>query len=908
MSRFSFPGTAKKLLEALSFSRFESNFSLQSGCGRTRRGEPLHIDRFADELPYAQFEEADGLCAVAAPSGAGWEGLGYVIEIEPQTGTSEIMAKNLEQLIASDLPEGSGIQVTLFGSPFIEPLADLVSRQAVRPETDDTPQTAEQKALLYAMAHERAGFLKRSASCAPNERLNMRVRNLRAWISVVIPTKNPFDPAVREEARQIRSAQTAVLSSWHFAPWVWNERSLVHTVSQILNPHLFLNECFKFSEVDTGREPRAQCVHSDTRIHVREDGIKFSSARLPKAVTAVSLSARSYPEVLALSKMIHAAGSVDGKRGSFTCPFLITTYLSKPSFEKNRASSQLKSARAEQMAATEIARFIPTLAEEARDWRAAVASFEQGEGLVQLAHQIMIFAPSPEAHRLAEAAKSVFNEIGIDFAPDDFLHLQGLMTSLPMTGGPLLAHDVRLAKRSSTKTAVNAVSTFPLLGDWKGTGPRAGARLPTPVLSLVSRRGQLLHVDPFANPNGNYNGVVIGSSGSGKSVMLNELALGILRNGGRVWVIDIGRSYEKLCRVTGGQWIELSDEVRSDGTRDCLNPFSLIRDIDEDMDLMLPLLAEMASPAAPLDDLQLSHLQIHFKYVWQKARSENRTATMTDLADSLLHNGRIGGAHPRLHDPEWESYFAELSSCEQERLNDPRLVDLGVQLLPYARGGAFSSFFEGEANINFDNAFIVLELEHLNSRKSLRSVVLLLLMYMIDLEMRKGDRAQAKLVIIDEAWDLMAEGHSAKFIEAGYRRARKLNGSFFTGTQAPGDYHKSETAKAALDNADCMFVLRLKPSTLEEVRREGQLGMNEAELSLLSSLTSEAGAYSEVMVRIGDSPPSVNRLILDPYSLLLMSSHPADVSDINRFKAQGLSTHEAIAAVLKERGLASGLT
>ena len=62
--------------------------------------------------------------------------------------------------------------------------------------------------------------------------------------------------------------------------------------------------------------------------------------------------------------------------------------------------------------------------------------------------------------------------------------------------------------------------------------------------------------------------------------------------------------------------------------------------------------------------------------------------------------------------------------------------------MPYAQGGAYVSFFEGEANIDFDNHFIVLELEQLNTKKSLQAVVLMLLMYLIDVEMRRGERSQ----------------------------------------------------------------------------------------------------------------------------------------------------------------------
>ena len=77
--------------------------------------------------------------------------------------------------------------------------------------------------------------------------------------------------------------------------------------------------------------------------------------------------------------------------------------------------------------------------------------------------------------------------------------------------------------------------------------------------------------------------------------------------------------------------------------------------------------------------------------------------------------------------------------------------------------------------------------------------------------------------------------------------------------------------------------------------------MDEHQIKLLESLTTVAGTYSEVFVRIGDQPPSVNRLILDPYSQLLASSHPHDVESINTYLQQGLSMHEAIESVLRDR-------
>ena len=94
---------------------FRSNFETADDIQKPRRGEALYFDRFADELPYAQMDDSDRLCTLMAPDQRKFEGLGYVIEVTPQTGASKEMAKNLELLFGQGAPEGTGMQVTLFG-------------------------------------------------------------------------------------------------------------------------------------------------------------------------------------------------------------------------------------------------------------------------------------------------------------------------------------------------------------------------------------------------------------------------------------------------------------------------------------------------------------------------------------------------------------------------------------------------------------------------------------------------------------------------------------------------------------------------------------------------------------------------------------------------------------------------
>ena len=145
-----------------------------------------------------------------------------------------------------------------------------------------------------------------------------------------------------------------------------------------------------------------------------------------------------------------------------------------------------------------------------------------------------------------------------------------------------------------------------------------------------------------------------------------------------------------------------------------------------------------------------------------------------------------------------------MSFSERQDICDPRIRDLGVQLHPFTSDGPYGKYFIGETNVNFDNDFIVLELEELSAKKDLQAVVMFLLMYRITQNMYLS-REKPKVCIIDEAWQLLGAGGSGDFIESGYRRARKYNGSFCAATQSIGDFSMSRAAEAAMNNADWMF-------------------------------------------------------------------------------------------------------
>jgi len=230
-----------------------------------------------------------------------------------------------------------------------------------------------------------------------------------------------------------------------------------------------------------------------------------------------------------------------------------------------------------------------------------------------------------------------------------------------------------------------------------------------------------------------------------------------------------------------------------------------------------------------------------------------------------------------------------------ERLNDQHEVvpkKLATMLHPFSNG-MYARYFQGDANINLDNDFVVLELNALNRMPDLQTIVLQILMMKITAAMYLADRSRRKVCIIDEAWRLLGSGSHGEFIEEGYRVARKHGGSFMTITQKISDYHKSETANAAFMNADFAFYLRQKPEEIKKAEAKGYIDNADGIVDVLRGLNTVQGKYSEIAI---NSPQglAVVRLVVDPITEKLYSTQPKEVQYIEDRQADGADIFDAV--------------
>lgn len=855
---------------------------------RPRTQSALPFTRLADWLPYNAYDNQRGLFYVSAVDPESVESVGFCLEFQPQIGASQEMAEFLCGMFTSGAPVGTGISIHLLGSPdisnYLQAYEDItLSPQAFTPGTPKHLQVS----MLHALMRKRVDYFRKGATQGLFRDMNFRLRDFRGVCSVCIPVPRKTGggfmqlkdflrlPDLEEYLRRVelfRETITSVLQSYYLQPRRWDAQDLMDWCGLLLNMPQFMGGVSPKAVYDSGRPLRAQIVSHETDLVESEDDMRIQCRGFePMHVRA--LSVRSYPRAVSLHQMRDLLGSATNSTLSYPCPFLITLGVKILEFDAEKNRTTLKAARATQNADSPMARFQPDLQDRRADWNIALESFGDGKGLVKIYHQLLLFTPLQDREKAEQAARAIWRSAGFDLIVDRKMQKQALLASLPLMYGPLMQQDLQIALRCATKTVDNATNMMPILGEHSGNG--------APVLPLFGRQsGQAMAIDIFANTSGNFNACVVGASGSGKSFLLNEIVTRLLATGGKAWILDVGRSYEKLCRLLGGQYLEFTADSNI-----CLNPFSMISDLSEEMQLVRPMIAQMISPSRALDDYELTQLEICIRQLWE---DEGPNATLTLLAHRLKQV-RVEGGSKNSDD------------------FDPRIRDLGVQLFPYTRDGQYGRFFEGQANVQFDSDFVVLELEELNSMKDLQSVVMLIILYKITQEMYIGDRNQRKLCVVDEAWSIMGSGQSGAFIEAGYRRARKYNASFCTGTQSVGDYYSSATARAALDNADWMFLLRQKPESVEQLAQSGKLVMDEYTKKQLMSVTTRQGYFSEVWIRCGDMPPTVARLFVDPYAQLVGSSKAQDFEAVRAYERAGFTTVQAVEQVLADRSRAADL-
>jgi len=782
--------------------------------------------KVCDLLPYDSFDEANHLFY-------NHDSMGFVIETYPLVGSSEEMQKEISNLFTLILPDKSSLQVLLWADPCIGDLTQDYMKE--RDYASD---------ILKELAKRRGEYLKTFAFESPFKPYVLR--NFRCILSFSLRRGNSTREDIQTLER-LKEQITTTLSMLNLPVCTWQPTDLLSTLEGLLNidptqtvrPRIHWNRFQSLSSQLSNSE--SNLVVGDKSLFIRDH-----------AIAVRTYSVRQFPSIWSLHAMGELIGDMDRDQAQLPCPFMIHYGIHIPDQDKPRARVMAKATYVERQAFSPIGKYLSDIQRESQELQFVRESMGKGERIVQTQFGVILFAKPEEMDQAEQTLVNLFTSKDWKLEANRFLHLPMFLTSLPMMWGEGRVNALLALQKLKTTLSTESANLLPMQGEWKGT--------PTPGMILAGRRGQLFTWHPFDNDAGNYNACVVGRSGSGKSVFMQELMTSTLGLGGRVFVLDVGRSFEKTCFLLKGQFIEFAPK-----TSLCLNPFSTIPTSNDEvagdaLAMLKSILIMMAGPSHGVDDKGASLIEQAMLETWSMYKTNS---TISLIAEWLT-------AH-----------------------NDAQARDLGQMLFPYTKHGTYGRFFNGPNTVNFKNNLVVVELEELKERKDLQSVVVQMVIINITNQMFLGDRKTPFHIVFDEAWDMLRGSQSGVFIETLARRLRKYRGSLIVGTQSINDFFVNPGAQAAFDNSDWMCLLSQKPESIEQLKNANRLSLTPQKEALLKSIKTRQGQYAEVMIS-GASGYAVGRLILDPFSSLLYSTKAEDYSAIQKLQHSGLTLQEAI--------------
>ncbi|MBG6289434.1 type IV secretion system protein TraC [Pseudomonas nitroreducens] len=781
--------------------------------------------------------------------------LGFAFRCAPLAGSNGDEAARLKAGLTVDWPEGTAISFSLICTENINHLkAGFLNLRKAFVERGVSDLPPETQALLQKVTLARGQYLSDRTLLPVDSISGVKVRQQDLVISVTMPIKEALPTATEANmAKELADGLHTSLDSCNLAPVALTNDGYVEIFQSILNkgPNASWRNNPEL-HADLDKPLNEQLLDFDRSVEPKKDHLKIGDDCFVK-----TLSPKAYPDSMWQGDASQYLSDILSQRGGIrgNCIFTSTIYFPPQLSTKDKLNRGRQWSI--KQAVGPMPHFVPALRKKKQGYDTLFEDLDKGLPNIQLNTTLVVFGKSKEELiQAAASAKSHFSTQGFTLLEDKFIVLPIFINALPMCADTGAIQDIF---RYRTMSLAQALPILPIYGDWRGTG--------TPVAPFISRNGQPISFHLYDSDT-NYNGTIAAQSGSGKSFLTNYLITSYLSMGAKVWCIDVGRSYEKLAEAYKGDFACFDK-----GSQICLNPFELVEDFSDEEDVLVGLISAMAAPTEALKDFQTAGLKRHLTNCWEK---HGKALLVDHIEESLLSD------------------------------EDQRIKDIGSQLYAFTSRGQYGKYFNGRNNLNFQNPFTVLELEELKGRVHLQQVVLLQLIYQIQQDMYLGERDRPKIVIIDEAWSLLAQGNVGEFIEHGYRRFRKYGGGAIVITQGVNDLYQNKVGQAIAENSAFTLLLGQKAEAIDSIKEKKRLPLGDGGYRILKTVRSYKGHYSEIFM-LTPRGAGIARLTVDPYSMLLYSTAPEDVQAIRNYTLGGMPQDQAILQVLRDRGIDVGI-
>lgn len=308
----------------------------------------------------------------------------------------------------------------------------------------------------------------------------------------------------------------------------------------------------------------------------------------------------------------------------------------------------------------------------------------------------------------------------------------------------------------------------------------------------------------------NANSVIFAKSGAGKSYTVKLEIIRSLMLGTDVIILDPEKEYETLTYTVGGAFINISLN-----STHRINPFDLPLALDEDESNTKTLVRENVITLLGLMNLMLGKLNPEEESIMEKA---------------LFQCYAIKGITEEVKNPQ---------DFEMPTMRDLKKIlesmvgagSLPVRLEKYTEG-TFAGLFSDQTNVDLNSNLVCFCIRDLENK--LRPISMHILLNYIWNRVRS--QLKKRLLVVDEAWNVVQHEDSGRFLHNLVKRARKYYLGIATITQDVDDFLHSPWGKPIITNSSMQILLKQAPSSMELLQKIFNLTEQEKYLLLNSAV------------------------------------------------------------------------
>ena len=348
--------------------------------------------------------------------------------------------------------------------------------------------------------------------------------------------------------------------------------------------------------------------------------------------------------------------------------------------------------------------------------------------------------------------------------------------------------------------------------------------------------GEMVHLDLWSRETENWNVLVVGSSGTGKSFTINQLLIKNLPQNPYVMIIDKSQSYKTLCRLAGGRYLNYDLDSKHH-----LNifdyPLGEIKQMEGEIDpdhiagiimyLGVVLANIKENRIEEAEELDKALLQEAVKETYRNSIGENRVPLLSDLKETLLK---------RADDKNVPAQFQYICRKQAEVLK------------LYTGKGMYANLTDRESTVKADNSFIVFDTSGIsdNDKKAVGLAVFVISNYCLLKARENKELNRLSQLAMDECWYLAQYPAGLAFLLRIAKTARHLRLQPIFATQEIGEFFGVKGVEAILKNTSTKILLKLVGDDIDHAK--GLLQLNPTQVEKVMNLHLVKGVYSQAMI------------------------------------------------------------